>query len=130
MRIYLLLALCVGANFAPVAFAAGVVGLPPSVQNLVVRAFSPDYPVEARRLRRGGTGIYLLRVQIKSGAVTQVIVGRSAGDSSLDRAAVKALLRWRFKPGAFPYRKIRSVRLSPPQTEAETLVKLPMTFIP
>lgn len=130
MRIYLLLAIGLGASFAPVTFASGVVGLPPNVERLVVRAFSPDYPVEARRLRCGGTGIYLLRVQIKSGAVTQVLVGRSAGDSSLDRAAVKALLRWRFKPGAFPYRKITSVPLSPPQTEAETLVKLPMTFTP
>jgi len=130
MRIYYLLAIVVAASFAHGAFASGIVAVPPNVQRLVVRAFAPDYPAQARRLGRGGTGIYLLRVQIKSGFVTQVLVGRSAGDSSLDRAAVKALLRWRFKSGAFPYRKITSVPLSPPQTEKETLVKLPMTFTP
>ena len=48
----------------------------------------------------------------------------------LDAAAVQTLLQWRFKPGAVPYRKITSVQMSPPQTKEETLIKVPVTFIP
>ena len=92
------------------------------------RAYSGRGAWTTSRVTFGGGGD-LLRVQIKSGAVTQVIVGQSAGHGSLDAAAIKALRTWRFKPGAVPYRKITSVPLSPPQTEKETLVKgAAMTF--
>jgi periplasmic protein TonB len=100
------------------------------VTRLVVYAPRPEYPDRAVQRGTGGTGVYLLRVQIKSGKVTQVIVGQSAGHGPLDAAAVKTLRTWRFKPGAVPYRKITSVLLSPPQTNEETLVKVPMTFGP
>lgn len=63
-----------------------------------------------------------------SGRVTQVIVGRTTGAQLLEAAAINAFLRWRFKPGAVPYREIKSVRMSPPQTKEETLLKLPLTF--
>jgi protein TonB len=111
--------------------AAGTVSPPPpNVTRLVVHAPPPEYPDGAVQRGTAGTGVYLLRVQIKSGTVTQVIVGQSAGHGSLDAAAIKALRTWRFKPGAVPYRKITSVPLSPPQTNQETLVKVPVTFGP
>ena len=130
MHVFRILTLIVASFATGASFAAtGTVSSPPpDVTRLVVYAPRPEYPADAIQRGRSGTGIYLMRVQIKSGAVTQVFVGRSAGDRSLDAAAVKALLTWRFKPGAVPYRKITSVPLSPPQTEKETLVKLPMTF--
>jgi protein TonB len=111
--------------------AAGTVSPPPpNVTRLVVHAPSPEYPEGAVQRGTAGTGVYLLRVQIKSGAVTQVIVGQSAGHGPLDAAAIKALRTWRFKPGAVPYRKITSVPLSPPQINQETLVKVPVAFGP
>jgi periplasmic protein TonB len=130
MSAYRILMLVLGFITAAGCFGAtGTVSPPPpDVTRLVVHAPPPEYPAAALQRHGAGTGIYLLRVQIKSGAVTQVLVGRSAGDRSLDAAAVKALLTWRFKPGAVPYRKITSVPLSPPQTEQETLVKLPVIF--
>ena len=56
-------------------------------------------------------------------------MGRSAGDTALDKSAIKALRTWRFKPGMVPYRKISSVPMSPPQTKQEALVKVPVTFV-
>jgi TonB family protein len=101
---------------------------PPDVTKWIVSAPQPEPPLVAGRRHGRGTGIFLLRTQIKTGRVTQVIVGRSIGDTTLDAAAVKALSRWRFKPGALPYRKIKSVRLEPPLTTEEALIKVPVTF--
>jgi len=130
MRTHRFLILIAASSITVSALAAtGTVSSPPpDVTRLVIHSPSPEYPADAIQRHSTGTGIYLLRVQIKSGVVTQVLVGRSAGDRSLDVAAVKALRQWRFKPGAAPYVKITSVRLSPPQTEQETLVKLPVIF--
>jgi TonB family protein len=102
---------------------------PPDVTRLVVHAPAPAYPADVVHYHAADVGIYLLRVQIKSGAVTQVLIGRSAGDRAFDAAAVKTLLTWRFKPGAVPYRKITSIHMAPPQTDRETLVKVPVTFV-
>jgi TonB family protein len=119
-----------GAVSISLAAAGTVSPPPPNVTRLVVHAPPPEYPEGAVQRATAGTGVYLLRVQIKSGAVTQVIVGQSAGHGPLDVAAIKALRTWRFKPGAVPYRKITSIPLSPPQSNQETLVKVPVTFAP
>jgi len=94
----------------------------------LLRAPPPQYPLDARRQRLTGSGIFLLRVQISTGVVNQVLIGRSTGVTMLDAAAVKAFRQWRFKPGTLQYRKITSVRLSPPQTRDEALIKVPATF--
>jgi protein TonB len=132
MITYRILTLIIVSGIVSVSLAAAgtVSPPPPDVTRLVVHAPRPEYPERAVQRGTAGTGVYLLRVQLKSGAVTQVIVGQSAGHGSLDAAAVKALRTWRFKPGAVPYRKITSVPLSPPQTQQETLVKVPVTFGP
>ena len=132
MRTHRILALIIASSAVSISLvAAGTVSpLPQNVTRLVVHAPLPEYPEGAVQRGTAGTGVYLLRVQIKSGAVTQVIVGQSAGHGPLDAAAIKALRRWRFKPGAVPYRKITSITLSPPQTNQETLVKVPVTFGP
>ena len=79
---------------------------PPDVTGLVTCAPTPEYPPFALKHGFRGTGIFLMRVHIPSGRVTQVIVGRGTGHKMLDAAAVKTLLSWRFKPGTVPYRKI------------------------
>ena len=111
------------------AFAAPATVSPPqSAERLVVHRPMPAYPAEARARGLTGAGMFLLRVHIPSGRVTQVLVSRTTGARVLDNAAIAALKRWRFKPGAAPYVAIRSIRLSPPQTTEETLIKLPVRF--
>lgn len=130
MRSRIILAVIAACGIAPTlpAKAPATSSLPPSVTRLVDYAPLPEYPDDFRRRQIHGSGVFLLRVQIKTGQVTQVITAQSTGNWALDGFAQKALRTWRFKPGVIPYHKITSVRLSPPQTKDEALVKLPLTF--
>ena len=65
---------------------------------LVLAAPHPVYPIQARRQRVSGRGWFQMIVD-KTGKVTKVHVVRSTGSEILDRAAVQALSKWRFKPG-------------------------------
>lgn len=57
----------------------------------------PTYP--ARALRRGEQGVVRVRADIgPDGVPTSVSVAGSSGSRQLDRAAVNAVLRWRFEP--------------------------------
>ena len=57
----------------------------------------PAYPRAARR--RGYEGLVLLLVRVSAAGVSlSVEVKESSGHPVLDRAAVKAVQRWRFKP--------------------------------
>ena len=58
----------------------------------------PEYPMDARRQRLEGKGIYELTVDEKTGIVRAVEVRQSTGHKVLDDAAVRALRNWRFKP--------------------------------
>ncbi len=78
-------------NAAPVAgLAAG------SVPEAISKP-APSYPSDA--LRNGESGTVVVRIQVGAdGTPTAVsVVGRS-GSRSLDRAAVQAAKRWRFRP--------------------------------
>ena len=57
----------------------------------------PSYPRDALRRGIGGT----VRVQVTvapDGSVDRMAVATSSGDRNLDRAAMEAVRRWRFKP--------------------------------
>lgn len=57
----------------------------------------PAYP--ARALRRGESGEVLLRVHVDArGVPAEVAVASSSGSRDLDRAAQRAVRRWRFRP--------------------------------
>lgn len=59
---------------------------------------APDYPQSARW--EGEEGTVVLRVLVNgSGLPEKITVARSSGYTSLDRAAEKAVQRWRFTPG-------------------------------
>ena len=59
---------------------------------------APEYPQSARW--DGEEGTVLLRVLVSvSGLPEQITVAHSSGYASLDRAAEKAIQRWRFTPG-------------------------------
>jgi len=130
MRTYHTFASFIAYTFAVSSLAAQVTVSLPTDAALAIYAPRPKYPVEALVRRIAGSGIFLLRVHIPTGRVKQVIVGYTTGNQMLDTAAVQTLLQWRFKPGGVPHRKISSVRMSPPQTKEETLIKVPVTFIP
>jgi TonB family protein len=66
----------------------------------------PRYPVKERRAKIGGTGRYRMLIDFKTGKVNEVVIVQSAGSDGLDREAIFALRRWRFKPG-----KVRQVDL-------------------
>jgi protein TonB len=57
----------------------------------------PDYPAESRR--RGEEGVVRLRLHVSAeGRVEQADVLASSGHPTLDRAALAAARRWRFRP--------------------------------
>lgn len=60
----------------------------------------PDYPIEAMRLGVEGSGLYVLHLEQRTGKVTAVEVKKSAGHSSLDKAAVNAFRHWQFTQGS------------------------------
>ena len=93
-----------------------------------LNAPDPEYPLEAQRRHERGSGVFLLRVTIHTGRVTQVIVARSCGYKSLDDAAVRGFLQWRFKPDVLVHRDIHKPRLTPPVSAEECLVLVPLTF--
>lgn len=100
----------------------------PDVTKLLLEGSDPEYPEEARKRQEHGTGAFLLRTDIRTGRVLQVIVGQTTGHPLLDEAALKALHKWRFKPGALVHRDITKPRLNPPVSKDQCLVMVPVTF--
>ncbi len=58
----------------------------------------PGYPAEARRRHWTGIGWYMMIVDTATGSVTSVRVLQSSGHPMLDRVAIDAFSRWKFKP--------------------------------
>ena len=85
----------------------------------------PEYPLEARRNRITGNGVFLMDVDIPTGRVLHVSVEQSTGSRLLDVSVVRAFTRWRFKP-----QKLRSLqkRDAPWEKEREMGVRVPVTF--
>lgn len=62
-----------------------------------IRSPGPTYP--ARALRRGESGEVLLRIHVDArGVPDRVEIAASSGSRDLDRAAQRAVQRWRFRP--------------------------------
>jgi protein TonB len=71
----------------------------------VISAPRPEYPFEARRRNLQGSGMFILRVR-PDGTVARVDVEDSTGAPLLDRTAIAAYSKWRFKPG-----RVKAVRV-------------------
>ena len=79
-----------GTEDAPVATVAGPVPR-------LLSAPAPEYPRSA--LRAGASGNVVLRIEVRAdGRVGEVEVVESSRHRQLDRAAVRAVRRWRFQP--------------------------------
>lgn len=77
---------------------------PVSMSSAKARAvFSPrpEYPYEARRQKKTGSGVCVLTIDTASGSVTDASMAQSTGTPILDNATVSAFKRWRFQPNAF-----------------------------
>lgn len=61
-----------------------------------LRSDRPEYPEEARRRNEEGSVTCRLAID-REGRVVEVVVVVSSGSAALDRAAVRALKRWRFE---------------------------------
>jgi TonB family protein len=73
--------------------------LPPhAMEKLVVGKPTPDYPIDARRNRLEGTGLFKLFINEKTGTVSSVRILKSTGYKILDEAAIRGLKNWRFRP--------------------------------
>jgi len=68
------------------------------IKKVAISAPQPDYPIDARRKRIEGYGIFKLNVA-KDGTVNSLQVLKSTGSKILDDAAERTLRQWRFKPG-------------------------------
>jgi protein TonB len=60
----------------------------------------PEYPYEARRQKKTGSGVCVLTID-PSGSVSDASMAQSTGADILDNATVSAFKRWRFKAGSF-----------------------------
>jgi len=78
----------------------------PTVQSLMVTMPAPEYPAEARAKHISGAGVFDVIVRTETGVVTDVKILRSTGSQLLDNAAVKALSRWRARPGKISHIKV------------------------
>ncbi len=68
----------------------------------------PDYPPAAARVQEEGT--VLVRVEVDAnGTPTDVSVARRSGSRELDRAALKAVKQWRFRPAIRDGKPVASV---------------------
>jgi len=83
---------------------------PEKVGEVAISHPTPDYPAQARAQHLSGTGVFELQVSPETGEVTSVTVASSTGHPILDRAAIKTLKHWKFRP------------------QTVTHVKLPITF--
>ncbi len=71
------------------------------LKQYIVSSKRPEYPIEARRARLSGAGVFVLNVDKRTGAVATVDIETSTGSKLLDGYATSAFRTWRFKPGAF-----------------------------
>jgi TonB family protein len=75
-------------------------------KKVAVASYEPEYPVEARRRHLTGSGVLELKLSPDTGEVLSVTVITSTGHSILDRAAIDAFKRWRFRPHMFSRVKV------------------------
>ena len=72
----------------------------------------PAYPGYGAGREPGGSGLFVLRVDKKTGLVTAVAIEKSTGHAVLDQAAITAFSRWKLQPNTV------------------TRLKIPITFRP
>ena len=89
----------------------------------------PEYPFEARARYLTGSGKFILHVQVRTGLVRDVDIVQSTGVAVLDHAAIVALKKWRFKPGALPPIEKMHLRSKYAHPTEDSLLGVPVHFV-
>ena len=96
----IVLTLCIGTGAQALTAAEPRDGGYDEIDRAVaLSAARPEYPYDARRAGLTGAGVVIIEVDSATGKVTSVRMEPSTGHAILDRAAMDAFRRWRFKPG-------------------------------
>lgn len=88
----------------------------------------PQYPQEAQARRISGSGVFVIRVRVKTGHVVSASAAQSTGSALLDSAAIRTLSKWRFKPGALTPIGLIAPEHHVPFGKEDALLKVPITF--
>ena len=94
---------------------------------VAIYTVQPQYPARASHMK--GDGLFVMRVQIRTGLVKDVQIARSTGWPILDASAIRALKQWRFKPGSCPPIKIEQPWRKDPFAAEDSFVKLSVHFV-
>jgi TonB family protein len=68
------------------------------LKTMFISRVTPEYPLELRRRNITGSGVFRMYIDEK-GKVTAIKILDSTKNPTLDAEALKALIRWRAKPG-------------------------------
>jgi len=84
----------------------------------------PIYRAEWVNQSLASKGIVLVKIDPKTGVVTGTGMLQSTGSKLLDRAALKAYSKWRFKPGSVPQVKMPIEFASRPRPQPSNEVEV------
>ena len=97
-------------------------------QKFAIHTPKPQYPPEAVARHITASGIFVIRVHVKTGLVVSAWASQSIGSPLLDSAAIRAFSQWRFKPGALTPIGVVAPQLHEPFGKEDALLKVPITF--
>ena len=97
-------------------------------QKFAIHTPAPQYPAEALARHISASGIFVIRVHVKTGLVVSAWASQSIGSPLLDSAAIRALSQWRFKPGMLTPIGVVAPQLHEPFGKEDALLKVPITF--
>ena len=88
----------------------------------------PQYPSEAVAHHISASGIFVIRVDVKTGRVISVRASQGTASPLLDSAAIRAFSQWRFKPGALTPIGVIAPQLHDSFAKEHALLMVPITF--
>jgi TonB family protein len=122
-----LLLLIVVAMFTQSLCAASRDALIPAFkdqQRFAIYTPKPQYPAGAPP----ASGIFVIRVHVKTGLVVSAWPSQSTGSSLLDSAAIRAFSQWRFKPGALTPIGVVAPQRHDSFGKEDALLRIPISF--
>jgi outer membrane biosynthesis protein TonB len=88
----------------------------------------PQYPPEAVARHITASGIFVIRVHVKTGLVVSAWASQGTASPLLDSAAIRAFSQWRFQPGALTPIGVVAPQLHDSHGKEDALLKVPITF--
>ena len=97
-------------------------------QRFAIYTPKPQYPGEAVAHHISASGIFVIRVHVKTGLVVSAWAAQGTGSPLLDSAAIRALSQWRFKPGALTPIGVVAPQRHDSFGKEDALLRVPITF--